>query len=74
VKDFLNTLKETTTTQQPNMAENPFFINLPVVPTSAASTTATRLPADGGSVVDGGAAEASTTGGILGLGFMRGLI
>ena len=82
MKDFLNTLKETTTTQQPNMAENPFFINLPVVPTSAASTTATRLP-DGGSVVAGGAVEASTAGGavevstaggILGLGFMRGLI
>jgi hypothetical protein len=74
VKDFLNTLKETTTTQQPNMAENPFFINLPVVPTSAASTTTDTTLPDGGSVA-GGAAEASTTsGGILGLGgIMRGL-
>lgn len=50
------------------MVDNPFFINLPVVSSSVAST-ATTLPDAGG------AAEASTAGGgILGLGgIMRGL-
>ena len=73
MKDFLQTLQETTT-QQPNMVDNPFFINLPVV-----SSSATTLPAAGGGAAEsstGNAADASTAagGGILGLGgIMRGL-
>ena len=85
MKDFLHTLKETS--KQPNMKDtNPFFINLPVVvSSSASSTTATTVDAgnaDGASTGDAdGASTGDTAGtstgdaagaGILG-GFMRGL-